>query len=250
MAGNTSTPGASLVARTLAVLYAFDDQHRTLRLTELARRADLPVPTAYRIAAELVAGDALVRHTNGQYAVGRRLWNVGLLAPVQTGLRQIAAPFLNDIHAATRATVHLAIRDATAVLYLERVSGRASVPVVSRVGARLPMHSTGVGKILLAHAPDDVQQAVLANLTRHTPYTIVDPDRMRAQLDRIRRHGHATTIEEMTAGACSLAVPVHGANGQVVAAIGVVVPTLKRDRTRPITALRVAAQGIQRSLHA
>lgn len=146
MAGNTSTPGVSVVSRALAIIYAFDPQHRRLTLTELARRADLPVPTAHRLVAELVAGGALVRRADGEYVVGRRLWDVGLLAPVQTGLRQVASPFLNDIHAATRATVHLAVRDRTQVLYLERLSGRASVPVVSRVGSRLPLHATGVGK--------------------------------------------------------------------------------------------------------
>jgi DNA-binding IclR family transcriptional regulator len=249
VAGNTSRPGASVVSRALAVLYAFDDRHRRMRHTELARRADLPVPTAYRVAGELVAGGALVREPTGEYVVGRRLWDVGLLAPVQTGLRQVAAPFLNDIHAATRATVHLAVRDGTAVLYLERISGRVSSPVVSRVGGRLPLHATGVGKVLLAHAPDPVRERVLAGLARLTPYTVVEPDRLRTQLDRVRRDGYATTVEEMTVGACSIAVPVHGRDGAVVAAIGVVVPTLKRDRARLLSALQVAAKGIGRTLH-
>ena len=90
----------------------------------------------------------------------------GLLAPVQTGLRQVASPFLNDIHAATLATVHLAVRERAQVLYVERLSGRTSVPVVSRVGSRLPMHSTGVGKVLLAHAPDRGSGTGADDLTR------------------------------------------------------------------------------------
>ncbi|GAA3666772.1 IclR family transcriptional regulator [Nocardioides ginsengisoli] len=250
MAGNTSVPGASVVSRSLALLFAFDDQHRRLTLSELARRADLPLPTAYRLVGELVAGGALVRRGSGEYVVARRLWQVGLLAPVETGLREVAAPFLNDIHAATRATVHLAVRERTEVLYLERLSGRASVPVVSTVGSRLPLHATGVGKVLLAHAPDDVVEAALAQLGRVTPYTVTQPARMREQLDRIRRDGYATTVEEMTLGACSVAVPIRagGAEGRVVAAVGIVVPSLKRDRPRLVAALQVAAQGIGRSL--
>ena len=248
MAGNTSAPGASVVSRALALLYAFDERHRRLTLTELAGRARLPVPTAYRLAGELVVGGALTRGPSGEYVVGRRLWDVGLLAPVQTGLRQVAAPFLNDIHAATLATVHLAVRDRTQVLYVERLSGRASIPIVSTVGSRLPLHSTGVGKVLLAHAPHDVQERVLSGLTRITAYTITQPHRLRTQLDRVRRDGYATTAEEMTLGACSIAVPVRTPAGDVVAAIGVVVPTLKRDRTRLLAALQVAAQGIGRSL--
>lgn len=248
MAGNTSTPGASVVSRVLAVLSAFDERHRELTLTELARRAQLPLPTTHRLVGELVTGGALLRRANGRYVVGRRLWDVGLLAPVQTGLREIASPFLNDIHAATLATVHLAIRDGTHVLYLERLSGRASVPVVSRVGGRLPMHATGVGKVLLAHAPQEVQEQVLATLTRLTPYTITQPDRLRGQLEKIRSDGYATTIEEMTLGACSVAVPVRRPDDAVVASIGIVVANLRRDRNRHLAALQVAAQGIRRSL--
>jgi DNA-binding IclR family transcriptional regulator len=249
MAGNTSTAGATVVSRALGLLAAFDERHRRLTLTELARRADLPVPTAYRLVGELVRGGALVRRTSGHYVIGRRLWDLGLLAPVQSGLREVAAPFLGDIHAATLATVHLAIRDRSQALYLDRLSGRASVPVVSSVGSRLPLHSTGVGKVLLAHAPEDVREQVLGSLPRLTPYTVTQPARLRDQLARIRRDGYATTEEEMTLGACSVAVPVRvGSAVDVVAAIGVVVPTLKRDRARLVTALRVAAQGIGRSL--
>lgn len=249
MAGNTSTPGRSVVSRTLAVLFAFDARHRRLTLTELATRAELPVPTAHRLVGELVTGGALVRRPDGRYVVGRRLWDLGLLAPVQSGLREVAAPFLNDIHAATLATVHLAIRDGAQVLYLERLSGRASVPVVSGAGSRLPMHATGVGKVLLAHAPADVREQVFASLTRLTPYTVTRQARLREQLARVVRDGYATTVEEMTLGACSVAVPVRAAGaGPVVAALGIVVPALKRDRPRLLGALRVAAQGISRSL--
>ena len=70
------------------------------------------------------------------------------------------------------------------MLYLDRLSGHASVPVVSSVGSRLPMHATGVGKVLLAYAPEDVQAAVLSDLRRVTPYTITQPRHAAPQLRR------------------------------------------------------------------
>lgn len=249
MAGNTSQPGASVTSRVLALLRAFDTRHRRLTLTELAARAGLPVPTAHRLAGELVSLGALVRHPDGHYVIGRLLWDIGLLAPLPTGLREVAAPFLADIHAATRATVHLAVRDGEQVLYLDRLSGGTSVPIVSTVGSRLPLHATGVGKVLLAHAPDEVRDAVMGHLTRITPYTITQPSLLATQLEHVRRDGFATTSEEMSLGGCSLAVPVRrGPDGPVVAAIGIVVPSLRRDRPRLIAALQVAANGIGRSL--
>lgn len=243
------TPGPSVTSRALALLSAFDERHRQLTLTDLARRAGLPLPTAHRLTGELVGWGALERVAPGSpyYVIGRRIWDLGLLAPVQTGLRQIASPFLHDIYAATLATVHLAVRDGDEVLYVDRLSGRQSVPVVSEIGSRLPLHSTGVGKVLLAHAPADVQRRVLADLRRITPYTITQPGRLLAQIDRVKREGYAQTVEEMSLGGCSVAVPIRRPEG-VVAALGMVVPSLKRDKPRMIAALQVAAEGISRSL--
>ncbi|KQP65312.1 IclR family transcriptional regulator [Nocardioides sp. Leaf285] len=247
MAGNSSAPGASVASKVLALLEAFDEDHRQLSLTTLAQRAGLPVPTAHRLVAELVGWGALARVESGEYVVGRRLWDLGLLAPHQAGLVEIASPFLQDLHAATRSTLHLAVRDGLEVLYLDRLRGHASVPVVSTVGSRLPLHATGVGKVLLAHAPADVQAQVLARLTRVTPYTVVAPGTLRRQLDRVVAEGYATTSEEMSLGACSVGVPVRRGD-EVVAAVGIVVPSLRRDRARLVAALEVAARGIGRSL--
>lgn len=248
MAGNAAERGRSVTARVLAILGAFDARHRELRLSEIAARAGLSLSTTHRLVAELVGGGLLARTAQGRYVVGRRLWDLGLLTPVQTGLREVASPFLHDIYGATLATVHLAVRDGDRVLYVDRLSGSTSVPVVSRVGSRLPMHTTGVGKVLLAYAPEEVQRAVLANLERVTPYSITQPGRLRQQLVRARQDGFAQTSEEMSLGACSVAVPVRGADGAVLAGLGVVVARLGRDRASLVSALQVAAQGIQRTL--
>src|SRR4029450_1138159 len=175
------------------------------------------VATSRGLVGGLVAGGALERLADGGYVIGRLLWEAGLLAPMQVRLRQVAEPFLHDVYAATMATVHLAVRDGDEVLYLHRMRGLASVPILSTVGSRLPMHATGVGKVLLAHAPADIHDRVFARLTRITPYTITRADVLEAQLERIRRDGLATTSEEMSLGACSLAVPVVQASDDNVA---------------------------------
>lgn len=143
----------SVTARALSLLAAFDSAHRSQTLSELARRSDLPLATAHRLVSELVEWGALVRQDDGAYVVGRRLWSLGLLAPTQTGLRELASPYLHDLYGATGATVHLAVLDGARALYLDRLAGHASVPVISEIGGRLPLHATGVGKVLLAHAP-------------------------------------------------------------------------------------------------
>lgn len=249
LAGHPSQPGTCVTSRLLDILGAFDERHRSLTLSELAKSAGLPVSTAHRLVAKLVAGSALQRCADGRYVVGRLIWNAGLLAPVEGGLRQVAEPFLHDVYAATLVTVHLAVRDGDEVLYLERMMGRASVPIVSTVGSRLPMHCTGVGKVLLAHAPPEVRERVFAGLTRVTAHTVVQPSVLAAQLARVRRDAVATTMEEMSLGASSLAVPVvRQSDDAVVAAIGAVIPDLKRSGPRLLGALQVAARGIGRLL--
>lgn len=246
MAGG-SAPGASVVARALSILVAFDAHHRSMTLSQIAGRAGLSAPTTLRIVRQLVADGALERRES-EYVIGRTIWDLGHLAPVQTDLREVASPYLQDLQAATRATVHLAVRDGQSALYVDRLSGRSSVPVVSTIGSRLPMHATGVGKVLLAHAPEEVRSAALQALSRETAYTVTAPGLLARQLARVVRDGYATTTEEMTLGACSVAVPVLGPEGDVAAALGIVVPTFKRDRARLVAGLQVAAQGIQREL--
>src|SRR5690625_4365395 len=242
------TPGPSVTSRELALLGTFSEQHRGLSLTQLSQRSGLPLTTTHRLVAELVAGGALQRLNSGQYVIGRRMWDIGMLSPVQSGLRQLASPFLHDIYVATLATVHLAVRDGLETLYVDRLSGRKSVPVVSQIGSRLPLHATGVGKVLLAHAPPDVQEQAMAQLRPLTAHTITDPRQLQQQLARVRRDGYAQTSEEMTLRAASIAVPVTAVTGEVIAALGVVVPRLDHQRSRLVASLLVASRGIARSI--
>jgi DNA-binding IclR family transcriptional regulator len=248
MAGGARDPGRSVTSRVLDVLGAFDVDHPRLTLSDVARRAGLPVQTAARLLGELVAGEALVRRADGRYEVGRRLWQVGLLAPLHRELREVALPLMHDIHAATGVVVHLAVREDAAALYVERMVGSGSVPVRSRMGARLPLHATAVGKVLLAEAPPEIVDHVLARLARITPHTIVEPGRLLRELAQVRRRGYARTAEEMTLGSCSVAVPVRAPDGPPVAALGVVTASHRPQTTRLLPLLLVAAASLGRAL--
>jgi DNA-binding IclR family transcriptional regulator len=251
VAGGSAIAGRSVTSRALAVLDAFSSSSPRLTLTEIADRSGTPLSTVHRLLAELTDWGALARRPDGRYEVGRKLWDLGLLAPVQAELRQVAGPFLLDVHTATRDTVHLAVRDGLSALYVERISGRESVPVVSQVGSRLPLHATGVGKVLLAAAPDDVCHRMLGALTRETRHTIADPPRLRREIAEVRRRGFARTAEEMSLGMASVAVPVtveRAGPPVVAAALGIVVPSTRRDTTRLVPVLQVAARGIGREL--
>lgn len=243
-----SEPRPSVTSRVLAILGVFDENRPRLTLTELAEAADLPVSTAHRLLGELQAWDAVERDPDGRYVVGRRLWKLGTLAPVARHLREAALPPMQDLYEATHENVQLAVREGTTALYVERIHGKASVPILSRPGVPLPLHATGVGKVLLAYAPRELVEECVENLKPITRYTITERGRMLRELAGVRRLGYARTVEEMGYGTCALAVPVLGADDEVVAALALVTSTVRRDLVKFAPALRVAAASITRRL--
>ncbi|MEC3975425.1 IclR family transcriptional regulator [Amycolatopsis sp. H20-H5] len=241
----------SVVERVLGVLNAFTAERPRLTLSELSRRTGLPLSTAHRLVGELTERGALERDEDGRYRVGLWLWEVGSLAPHGMDLRESAMPYLEDLYEATHQNVQLAVLDAPEVVYVERISGRGAVNVISRVGGRLPVYATGVGLALLAHAPADVQEEVLAaRLKRFTEKTISSAARLRRVLADVRRDGYAISEGQIELLALSVASPVYGPADTVVAAISVVVPSAGVDPRTLVPAVLAAARGISRSLGA
>lgn len=250
MAGNSSESGRTVAARTLALLGAFDVAHPRLSLSEMARRAGLPLATAHRLAGELEAWRALDRDEQGCYRIGLRLWETGLLAPVSSRLREVALPFMQDLYEASRENIHLAVRDGFDALYVEKLSGHSSVPVISRIGARLPLHATGVGKALLSFAePAFIRAYCERPLPRYTRYTIAERGRLYRELTRTQERGHAETNEEMTLGSTSVAVPIPHISGAPTAALGFVAHSHRSELAKLVPALRAAAEGIAQRLN-
>jgi DNA-binding IclR family transcriptional regulator len=236
-------------SRLLGVLDAFTGAQRRLTLTEISRRTGLPMGTAHRLVGELVAWGALERDVRGRYQIGLRLWEVAALAPRGPGLREIALPFLEDLYEATHQHVQLAVLDGLDVVYVERISARDAVGVRSRVGGRWPAHTTGVGLVLLAHAPPRVQEEYLATpLAAFTELTITDPAALRRALAEVRRTGHAVSDRQVTMDAVSVAAPVRNVGGAVVAALSVVVGTDGPPPSALVPAVVMAARGISRSM--
>jgi DNA-binding IclR family transcriptional regulator len=240
--------GRSVVSKAVSLLDAFALDDVELSLNELARRTGLPLSTAYRLANELVSWGGLERAEGGGYRVGLRMLEIGARAPRSSTLHEIVVPFMQDLFVATRENVHLAVTAGHEALYIERVTGLRSIAVKSRRWGRMPLHTTGVGKVLLAYADGDfVDQVIAGGLRRFTPYTIVAPGHLRRNLAEIRRAGVGFAYEEMSVGRVSVAAPLFDANGRAVAALSIVVPTTA-DPQRLAPALRLAALCASRRL--
>ena len=241
----------SLTDRSLEVLATFTPDHPTRTLQEVSRESGLPLTTTHRIVTDLVAWGALERTRGGRLQVGLRLWEVASLAPRGLGLREVSLPYMEDLFVATGENVQLAVREGCEAVFVERLTGRTSVTVLTRVGDRFALHATGVGLVLLAHAPADVQKQVLSRpLRTWTEHTIGDPDRLRAVLADVRRTGVAISDRQVTDDAVSVACPIRDAHGEVVAALSLVVRHATVAPAALAPALRAASRGISRALGA
>ena len=157
----------------------------------------------------------------------------------------------DSLYIATGENVQLAVREGSEAVYVERLTGRHSVRVLTRVGDRFALHATGVGLVLLAHAPADVQTAVFERpMQAWTPYTITDPEVLRSTLAEVRRTGVAISNRQVTEDSLSVACPIHGPRGDVVAALSVVVRYGTLSPQALVPAVRAAGNGISRALGA
>ncbi|MDT7788098.1 MAG: hypothetical protein QOF58_6517 [Pseudonocardiales bacterium] len=244
-------PAARRTAGTklLAVLDAFSRDRRALTLSEIARATDVPLSTAHRLIAELCSWGGLERDDDGRYRIGLRLWELGSLAPRGPGLRETALPFLEDLSLITRENVQLAVREGTEVVFVERIAGSGAVPVLTRVGGRFALTTTGVGLVLLAHAPAEVQEDVLDNpIDRYTARTVTDPAQLRRMLADTRSNGFSISDRQVTMDALSVGAPIRDANGVVIAAVSLVV---RHGSTTPhalAPLVRTSGQAISRAL--
>lgn len=224
--GVSAEPGRSSASRLLAVLGAFDCRRPVMNLTRLAAVSGLSLATTYRLAKELTHWGALERNADGTFQIGLKLWEVGSLAPRQRELRQVARPILDNLHEATRQIVQLAVAEDGYALVVEKMSGSRPVRNVTEVAGRLPLHATGVGKILLSFGPAELmEQTQAAAPERFTEKTVTNPVAIANAARKARREFVAYCRDEMTVGTSSVAAPVFDRDGGLAGAVGALVPS-------------------------
>jgi DNA-binding IclR family transcriptional regulator len=250
--GRRPPQGDPVVDRALALLAAFDAGHRSMTLGELSRRSGIPTSSTLRLASRLMAWGALERRADGRFIIGLRLWEVASLAPRGQGLKQVALPFMGDLEETTRQHVLLAVREGADAVLVERLSAHHAMPALYRVGGRLPLHSTGVGLVLLAFAEPSFQEHYLAQPLMHQPENVaVSSAALRRTLAEVRLEGIATLLRRRAPQALvSVAAPIFGPDDQITAALSVVVPQENAEPRLLGPAVRTAARAISRGLGA
>lgn len=241
--------GRSALHRHLSILDAFDALHPLLTLSDISARTGTPHSTAHRLVGELVREGMLEQLPDRTFRLGMRLWEYASRVPAVIQPREAAKPWLTAAHARIRQHVQLGVRDGTDVVFLERISAPKSVVNATLIGGRIQLHASSCGLVLLAHSPDRVLDELIELGTRvYTPTTVTAPDALRGILRRVRSEAVSVTPGYIHPESMGVAVPVHGPDGSVSAALGAVIPNDGRHPRAVIEVLRVAAAGTARSL--
>ena len=248
MAGNSAEPGRSVTSKIVAILLAFHDgdEHS---LTDIARRARLPVSTAHRLLAELTTWGVLERTDGSRFRIGLLIKTLGRRR-FPTSILESARRVLEDLVTATRTGARLGILTGTDVAYIEKRCDYRPVTIFTQT-PRLPAHATALGKVLLSFAAPEIIDRVLANgLERYTPDTVTDAQRLRQSLASIRLTQVAVSRSELEPGLSGVGVAGVRMGRDAVAALELTVADIHADLPMARSALTLAARGLSRELTA
>jgi len=229
--------------RGLRLLQLFCESPRGLTAKQVAVLSRLPVSTVHRFLANLVTAGFLNRDGDGTHHLGIACFSLGQAAAGQLDIRRLGLPFLRELNQQTRETTHLTVRHGLSAVYVEKLDSPEPLRIYSRIGASVPLHCTGVGKVMLAYMPVDEQDRVLPKLElkRLTPNSVGNLQELKTELDRVRKNGYAFDLEEHELHIRCVAAPIWDHAGSVQSSLSITAPAVRM----PVTRLRQLAPLIQ-----
>ncbi len=219
--------------RAMALVGVLSRAPGPVSLTRLANDAGLHTASAHRILGALMAHGLIEKSGAGEYDLGVRWLEVGNRLRARLNIRQVAMPAMQQLAELTGETVNLIVRRGDEAVYVERVSGgQTMIQVVQVVGAHAPLHVTAVGKIFLAEESTSgvMGYAERTGLPAYTSNTLTTLEKLRTELDVIRREQLAYDLEEAELGVACIGAPIRDAEGKLVAGLSISAPA---DRHKP-----------------
>lgn len=209
-------PVIQALDRALSILELFDEGTAELKITEISARTGLHKSTAHSLLKTMQRRGYIEQDAeSGKYRLGLSLLDKGNLVLQRLDIRTAAKPHLAALSADTGQTTHLVVFDGAEGIYIDKVDGEKAAIRYSRIGRRVPLHSSAAGKALLAFLPRAEADALIASyrLFEQTPRTITDAALLAEELERVRRQGFAVDDQENEAGVRCAAVPIYGSGG-------------------------------------
>jgi DNA-binding IclR family transcriptional regulator len=220
--------------RGLRLLQLFSESPQGLAAKQVAGKSRLPVSTVHRFLANLEGSGFLNCSGDGVYHLGIACFAIGQAALGQLDIRRVSLPYLQELNRQTRETIHLTVRHGLSAVYVEKLDSPEQLRIHSRIGAAVPLYCTAVGKIMLAHMPDEERQKLLPQLglKRLTPNTVGNLQELEAELYRVRKNGYACDLEEHELHIRCVAAPIWDHAGCVNASLSITAPMVRMAATR------------------
>jgi IclR family acetate operon transcriptional repressor len=221
------------VGRALAILEALTRSDHEVGVSEIANITGLAVGTVHRLLATL-AYHGYVRQNVVTRGYGPGVKLLSLAAAAHERIGAIARPYLTRLMQASQETANMAVLESNSTLYIEQVPPPRMLRIFTEPGNRVPLHTAGTGKVLLAYQQPSVIESIIerTGLTPSTPNTITNPTVLLEVLQQVRDQGYAMDMEEQEEGVCCLATPVFTPDGQILAAISVSGPANRLSLAR------------------
>ena len=220
----TDSSPVTAVERALNILENIAHRRDGLTNSEISRKLAIPKSSASYILRTLERRGYLRRDAEtGRYKLGLKILSLGGDAQSNLDIADVALPFMRSLVERVHLTAHLAVLDQGEAVYIEKVEAPGFFKVNTWVGRRMYLHSTSVGKALLAWLPKQEMEAIVRQqgMKKRTPKTITTVSRLLADLDIVREQGYGVDDEENSLGARCLGAPIFDATGNVTAALGV-----------------------------
>ncbi len=206
----------------LRIIEAFDTDRPRLTIADVSRATDMDRATCRRLLLTLVAL-GYADHDGKFFRLTPRVLRLGYAYLHSASLPNIVQPLLEQLSRNTEESCSVSLLDDQFIVYVARASRQRVMSINLSIGSRLPAYCSSMGRVLLAFLPVPEAKAILeaSTLTRHTPKTVTDIDRLLEELAIIRRRNYAIIDEELELGLRSIAVPLINNQGAVVAALNV-----------------------------
>jgi IclR family transcriptional regulator, KDG regulon repressor len=241
------TNSVLVLDKALHILTMFRAETREWSVTELALSTGMPKSTTYRLLRALVRHELLAQdQKTRRFQLGLGALALGRRAYESLELRRRALPVLNQMAALSGETVLLVAlnQEHDRSVCVERAPRQSTLHLLFEVGAMGALHASAPSKVLLAYLPEQQIEAIIARgLPAFTEHTIIDPDELRADLANIRSGGYAVSFEETDKGVAGVSVPLHGADGKVVASLGVSGPITRMNQSTIQKHIALAREG-------
>jgi len=221
-----------------------------ISLAELSTILDMPKSTTHRYLSTLIELGLAERNDADRFRLGTKVIELAGAYLANSDLRNESQSILGELAEESGETIHLAVPDGTEVVYIGKVESRHAWGMLSRIGTRLPIYCTALGKSILAFGSEDLLQKVLAETMKpRTPNTITTAVALEAELRLVRLRGFAIDDEENEKGICCVGAPIIDYAGQPIGAISISGPRERMDRERCVQLgplVRDAAHRISR----